>query len=546
MIQLRPYQSAAIEGLFDYWHAGGGNGLIVLPTGAGKSLVVADIMKRLLEAYPRMRIFCVTHTRELIVQNFQELLRLWPQAPAGIYSAGVGRRDTRSQIIFCGVQSVFNKVEALGPCDLLLVDEAHLIPRNADTMYGKFIEALRSLRPDMRIAGLTATPYRLDSGRLDTGRDALFDAIVYEASVIDLIESGYLSPLISKASVASMDVAGLGTRAGEFIQSQIEQRAMAGDLVERAVSEMIQLAGDRRAWLAFCASVAHAEAVRDALRTQGIPAESVDGSMAKGDRDATIRRFREGQIRALCSVNVLSIGFNVPHVDLVALMRPTKSTGLYIQQVGRGFRRAEGKADCLVLDFAKVVRMHGPVDAVVPSGRGSPGSGGEKTETDTVRAKECPECNSYVGLSARSCKHCGHEFPAPESKPKHEDQADDSAGILSTERVAPKMVPVVSWSFHRHEKLGSPDSVRVVHTVGLFDVPEWLAFEHGGYARQKACQWWTLHRGRAPFPADATEALARLDELTMPETVNVQPDGPGGKYLRIVARTFARKMEAAE
>lgn len=542
MIQLRPYQEEAIASLYAYWRAGGGNGLLVLPTGAGKSLVVAEIMRRLLADYPTMRIFCATHTRELIVQNFQELLRLWPQAPAGIYSAGVGRRDTRSRIIFCGVQSVFNKVDLLGACDLLLVDEAHLIPRNADTMYGKFIEALQAKQPDMRIAGLTATPYRLDSGRLDAGKDALFDAIVYEASVLSLIENGYLSPLISKASVASMDVRGLGTRAGEFIAAQVEARAMADGLVDRAVAEMIELAGDRRAWLAFCASVAHAEAVRDALRARGVTAESVDGAMAKGDRDSVIRRFRDGHIRALTSVNVLSIGFNVPHVDLVALMRPTKSTGLYIQQVGRGFRKAAGKENCLVLDFAKVVRMHGPVDAVVPSGKPGGASAGEKTDADTVRAKECPDCLTYVGLSTRTCPSCGHEWPAPADKPKHEDKADDSAGILSTEKVTPQMAPVVTWRFDLHEKYGSPDSVRVTYTAGLADYREWLAFGHGGYARQKACQWWTVHGGRTPFPVDADETMARVGELTPPSAISIRRNG---KYDEIVGRSFARK-EAAE
>jgi DNA repair protein RadD len=543
VIHLRPYQHDAIAALFSYWQAEGGNGLIVLPTGAGKSLVIADLMRRLIENWPQMRIICVTHTRELIVQNFQELLRLWPSAPAGIYSAGVGRRDTHAKILFCGVQSVFKRTAQIGRADLILVDEAHLIPRNAATMYGKFFNGMRAHNLDMRIAGLTATPYRLDSGRLDEGADRMFDAIVYEANVLDLISDGYLSPLISKASVtASLDLTGLGTRAGEFITEQAEARAMAAGVIEAAVDEMIALAGERRAWLAFCVTVAHAKAVAEALNAKGIPAAAVDGEMPKGERDSVIRRFREGQLRALTSVNVLSIGFNVPHVDLIALMRPTKSSGLYIQQVGRGFRMAPGKGDCLILDFAKVVRMHGPVDAVVPNGSARGAGKGDKAEASSVRAKECPTCATYAALNARTCAACGYEWPTPKLEIKHDAQADDSAGILSTERVRPQLVPVVSWSFARHEKPGSPDSVRVTYIAGLEQVREWLPFEHDGYARQKACQWWALHGGRTPFPRTVDEAMARAGELAMPAGINLRPNG---KFLEITGRHFARNKEEA-
>jgi DNA repair protein RadD len=544
MITLRPYQEESLAALFDYWRGTGGNPLIVLPTGAGKSLVIAELMRRLLDEYPRLRVFCVTHTRELIVQNFQELLRLWPGAPAGIYSAGVGRRDAHARILFCGVQSVFKRVDQIGAADLVIVDEAHLIPRNASTMYGKFFNAMRDLNPDVRVVGLTATPYRLDSGRLDEGGDSMFDRIVYEANVLDLIRDGYLSPLISKASLtASMDLSGLGTRGGEFITEQAEARAMAVGVIERAVDEMITLAGERRAWLAFCVSVAHAKAVADALNERGIRAAAVDGAMDKGQRDSAIRQFREGHLRALTSVNVLSIGFNVPHVDLIALMRPTKSSGLYIQQVGRAFRRAPGKDDALILDFAKVVRMHGPVDAVVPNGTKRGAGKGEKADAATVRAKECPTCATYAALNARTCAACGHEWPAPKPEIKHDERADDGAGILSTEAVRPQLVPVVSWSFDRHEKIDSPPSLRVTYIAGLMQYRKWCAFEHSSYARQKACQWWILHGGRMPFPVTVDEAIARRGELTMPAGINVRPEG---KYFEITNYHFARQKEAAE
>ena len=538
MLELRPYQRASIDALYDYWQGGGGNGLLVLPTGAGKSLVLASLCKEVLADYPQFRIGVVTHSRELIVQNFVEIMKIWPSAPAGIYSAGVGRRDARAKVLFCGVQSVHAKANIVGPFDLLIVDEAHLIPRNSATMYGRFIRDLLELQPDMRIVGLTATPYRLDSGRLDEGEGAMFDDVVYEANVVDLIEAGYLSPLVSRAGSSQIDTSKVHTRAGDFVQSEIEVEAMK--VVREAVGELVALGGDRRAWLAFCSGVTHAEAVAAEIRAHGVEAQSVDGSMDKATRDRLITDFRQGRIRCLTSVNVLSIGFNVPHVDLVALMRPTKSTGLYVQQVGRGFRTAPGKENALILDYAGVVRRHGPVDAVQGSDSGGRGAGG-KSSADTVLAKECPECKTLAALNARQCKICDHVWPF-EEKPKHEARADAEVPILTTEKVPPKMLPVVEWEFRRYQKSGSPDSVRVTFFAGVQSFPEWLAFEWAGRGRQHACEWWMMHGGATPFPKTTDEALERQGELTMPTTISVRPNG---KYFDIIGRAFP-KAEAAE
>jgi DNA repair protein RadD len=541
MIILRPYQREALDALYAYWNDAGGNGLLVLPTGAGKSLVLASLVKELLEQFPLFRIGVVTHSRELITQNFGEILRIWPNAPVGIYSAGVGRRDARAKVLFCGVQSVFNKVGLIGAFDLLIVDEAHLIPRTAATMYGKFIRDLLDKTPDMRIVGLTATPYRLDSGRLDQGEGGMFDDIVYDANVVDLIDQGYLSPLVSRAGASQIDVSQVHTRAGDYVQGELEAAAMK--VVREAVGELVSFGADRRAWLAFCSGVRHAESVAMAIRDHGIEAQSVDGSMDKGTRDRIIADFKAGRIRCLTSVNVLSIGFNVPHVDLVALMRPTKSTGLYVQQVGRGFRTAPGKENALILDYAGVVRRHGPVDAVVGENGGGAGKG-KKGGEDQVLAKECPECKALAALNQRTCKVCGHEWHV-EEKPKHDGHADASVGILSTEKVPPRMLPLVDWQFSKWVKDGSPDSVKVTYFAGVGTYMEWLAFEYSGSPRHRACEWWAGHGGSMPFPKTSDEAIERRAELTAPATISVKPNEKNKKYFDITGRTFP-KAEAAE
>lgn len=546
-LQLRPYQSASIQALYDYWGGGGGNGLIVLPTGAGKSLVIAELCRTLLEFFPRMRIGVITHVRELVEQNAMELMRLWPQGRhhIGIYSAGLGRRDLHSRILFMSIQSVHKKVELLRGFDLILVDEAHLIPRSADTMYGRFIKACRSLIPDMRLAGLTATPYRLDSGRLDRGKDRLFDEIVYEAHVGDLIRDGYLSKLISKATLSEIDVSGVHVRGGEFIAGELERAAMVPSIVQAAVKELVELGAERRGWLSFCSGVEHAVMVRDEIRDHGISCEVVTGDTPAGERASIIRRYKAREIRCLTSVAVLTTGFNAPHVDLIAMMRPTLSTGLYVQMVGRGFRLADGKDDCLVLDYAGNVRRHGPIDAVVPKGSSKGKGEGEdepeepetKVKANEVRAKQCPDCNALHALNVLTCEHCGFAWPLPPAR--HEAKAEDVA-ILSTERPAPAALPqwvgVKSTHFFEHHKEGSVPSVRVEHLCGMKVQREWWCFEHQGFARERAHRVWRQLGGHNPPPRTVDEALDRIEagELQTITAIRIKTK-LGSKYEEVVA-----------
>lgn len=542
MIQLRPYQQDAIEAILSYWQTGGGNPLVDLATGTGKSLVIAKLTQDLLRDFPAMRVLMLVHVRELVEQNLQQLLRVWPDAPIGLYSAGLGKRDAHHRITFASIQSVYRRSTALGRRDLVLIDEAHLVPTAGNGMYRTLLNGLRAITPDLRIAGFTATPYRLDSGRLDNGDDRLFDETVFSYGIGDGIADSYLSPLISKASATEVDVSNVARRGGEFVAGELETAAQR--ITKEAVAEMIRFGEARRSWLVFCSGVRHAEDVRNVMRTAGISAEMVSGETPLGERDRIIRQFKAGQIRCLTNAQVLTTGFDAPQVDMVAMLRPTLSTSLYVQIVGRGTRLATGKDNCLVLDFAGNVRRHGPVDAVsvMPKGSGK-GSDDGKVGIDSVRAKECPDCQSLAAINASTCAVCGHEWPH-EEKPKHEAQAEAQIGILSTEAVPPQMVPVVDWKFHRHEKFSSPDSVRVTYLAGLNQFNEWLAFEHGGYAQQKAHQWWALHGCSTPFPKTVTEALERLDggEAIMPATISVKPRG---KFFDIISRSFHERAGRA-
>lgn len=530
-LALRPYQEAALSGLWQWLADNDGNPLIVLPTGSGKSLVIAEWCRFMFDVDPQARVLVVTHVKELVGQNYAELLQLWPEAPAGIYSAGLGRRDAGARLLFASIQSVHKKAyRVIQKCDIVMVDEAHLIPRDADTMYGRFLTDLKAINPNLRIVGLTATPFRLDSGRLDRGEGKMFNGIAHETGVKELIDEGYLCPPRSYRQRAQIDTSGVGTRAGEFIAAQLESAAMDPEVINAIADRICEAGADRRGWLVFGCTVAHCKALADALRARGHAGDGVFGDTdqtdGKGTRDRLIADFKAGRLRFLVSQGVLTTGFNARHVDLVALARPTKSTGLYIQMIGRGTRLSPetGKTDCLVLDFGGNIARHGPFDdPFIPD---------EKIKgTGPAPFKECPECGLACGTMTTICPECGFEFPPPERVVR---VVPDEKPVMSTE---PDWVPVTHISYAIHSKPGGQDSLRVEYHCGLITHREWVCFDHTGYARTKADGWW-VRRNKAGIPASVAEAHRRavVGELPVPTAIMLRRNG---KYDEIAGYQFA-------
>jgi DNA repair protein RadD len=511
-MELRYYQRESLDALYNYWADGGGNGLIVLPTGAGKALVVAKLIEELLADYPDMRIINVTHSKTLVEQNFKEFVGISPWTPAGLYSAGLGKKDAHAQVLFAGIQSIYNKTGQIGLVDLVIVDEAHAISRNADSQYGTFFAGVLAENPDARVCGLTATDYRLDSGRLTEGEDKLFDDVVFEIGIGELVEKGYLAPLSSKPGTVTIDTSGVGKRGGEFIAGELERAADKDWITEAAVAQAIARGGDRRAALFFCSGQDHSEHVRDEIRRQGRTAESLTSRVTPAEQARILEDFKAGRVWALSSANMLTTGFNVPHVDLISMLRPTTSCGLYVQMLGRGTRLAKGKADCLVLDHAGNVARHGPVDMVRPK---TPGKGmGE------APIKQCPQCDEILLISRMVCTCCGYEFP-PSEEEKITAKPDDTP-VMSTER---PWSPVDGRKFWHHPgKAGKPDTVKVSYRIGLRTVNQWLCPGHpvGGFAKVQADKYWMNHGGARPFPAGVLEWLDREGELK--DTAEIQLD----------------------
>lgn len=514
-MQLRYYQEDAIQSVFDYFASAAGNPLIAMPTGTGKSVVIGEFARRVLTTWPNQRIMMLTHVKELIEQNAKKLTELWPLAPVGIYSAGLKQRDNGLPIVYGGIGSVYKNESIFGHRDLLLIDEAHLLGQSDSSMYQKTIAAMKEINPLLKVIGLTATPYRLGQGLLTDG--GLFTDFCYDitgpSAFNRLIAEGYLVPLIPKRTQTEIDVSNVSMASNGDYQKAALQTATQ-KVTYAALQELCYYGADRRCWLVFAAGVDNAESAAEMLRSLGVSAAAVHTKISDSERDARISAFKRGELRAIVNNNVLTTGFDHPPIDLIGMLRPTLSPGLWVQMLGRGTRPSleTGKRECLVLDFARNTARLGPInDPVKPrkKGDGEPGD---------APVKICPECGIYNHASSRNCIVCGFEFPR-ETK---------IYGTASTQELIRNELPQVEWIevnwvlYQLHQKNGKPDSIKVSYHCGLRRFNEWIALEHGGLPAKKARDWWRkAHWQGAEPPVTTAEALARRDELRQPSRVKV-------------------------
>jgi DNA repair protein RadD len=527
-LSLRPYQRAAIDAVYGWMDENAGNPLLVLPTASGKSLVIATLIKEAVEAFPDTRILVLAHVRELLVQNFQELIGYWPDAPAGIYSAGLSRRDLKSQVTFAGIQSIHKHAYSLQRVDLVIVDESHLIPRASNTTYRRFLQELLQINPYLKVIGATATPYRLDSGLLHKGDDAMFSDIAYEAKIIDLIKDGYLCRPESLPAKAQIDTTNVGTRGGEFISGQLEAAAADPATVEAVANEIANSAPGRKGALVFGVGIEHCRMLSGALTARSLSSACIFGDTPNTERDRLINAFKRQEIWSLCSVGTLTTGFNARHVDLIACVRPTKSLGLWIQIVGRGFRTFPGKESFLVLDHGGNIDRHGTIDKPIVKERNSKGT--DDQEPGGAPTKRCHVCNVSSPISATECRECGSPFVTIGSLVSTKASPLE---ILSSYK-APEWIDVTSVTYRRHSKPGKPDSMCVTYHCGLMQYREWVCPAHGG-ARYKAATWWSKRAPCVAVPNDADEALKNAHVLKKPTRILVRPNG---KFFEIVGVSF--------
>ena len=461
-IRLRPYQQAAVQAALVHFRKSSAPACLVLPTGAGKSVVIAELAR-----LAKGRVLVLAHVKELCEQNYEKFTRLGFEA--GLYAAGLGRKETCFAVTFASVQSVARNLEAFAQAhSLLIIDECHRVSDADDSQYGQVVDALARSNPKLKRLGLTATPYRLDlgfiyqyhcSGAVRSEDARPFESCVFEVSLGELIRAGYLvPPRVEDAPIAQYDFAALPADASAG-EAEVNRLLVSHPRVTEAiVAQVVSLARaqQRRGVMLFAASVAHAREIAGYLPDSEVAL--ILGDTPVGERDAQIAAFRERKLRYLVNVAVLTTGFDVPHVDFIALLRHTQSVSLFQQIVGRGLRLSEGKRDCLVMDYAgtgfnvfqpqvcdtrpgagsEPVTVECPVCAFPNAFWGVMDSGGQVTEhygrrcqafaTDgqgrrvrcqyRFRFKECGRCSAENDIAARSCGQCGAVLVDPDEQLK--------------------------------------------------------------------------------------------------------------------------------
>ena len=534
----RSYQTAAVDSIFKYFADGNkGNPLVALPTGTGKSVVIARFLQRIYSQWPQQRILMLTHVKELIEQNYEKLLIAWPTAPAGVYSAGLGRKELHHRITFAGIASIAKKSHLVGKVNLIIIDECHLVSPDDETMYRTFISELLLINPSMKVIGLTATPWRVGLGSL-LEEGGLFTDFCFNATDMRsfnwFIDEGYLVPLIPRPMKTELDITGVGTLGGDFKQKSLQEAVDKTEITYAALEETIATAEkhNRKSWLIFASGVEHACHISDMLNNDfGIKSACVHSKMTKEERDTNIKDFKSGKLQCLVNNSVLTTGFDHPAIDLIVMLRPTKSVVLWIQMLGRGTRpdyaqgfdlnTTEGrlqaikeseKQNCMVLDFARNSLTLGPVnDPVVPRKKGK--KGGE------APVKECEVCGTYNHCSVRYCISCGSEFIF---KVKITTQASDAVLIKRDTDELPivEVFKVDSINYNMHHKADKPAMMRVSYFCGLRKFDEYICFEHEGFAQHKARQWWKL-RTDQPFQANSKLAIEQAGSLKAASHIRV-------------------------
>jgi DNA repair protein RadD len=432
-------------------------------------------------------------------------------------------------VIVASIQSVYKRACELDAFDLVLVDEAHMIPDEGDGMYRQFLADARTVNPLLRVVGFTATPFRLKSGPICTP-EGILNEVCFEVGVRELIRDGYLCPMVSKAGRAKVDTGALHVRGGEFIADEVEELMDQDVLVKAACAEVIEQTQERHSVLLFASGIKHGQHIVQVLKEQhAIECGFVTGTTLPVERETLLEEFSRGRMKYLCNVNVLTTGFDASIIDCVALLRPTLSPGLYYQMVGRGFRLHPGKEDCLVLDFGGNVQRHGPVDLV---GAGPPAGAGN----GPAPVKERPGCQALVAAGYARCPHCGHEFPPPQRQ-KHDATASEAnvlSGQVTTTQYA---VRDVRYSVHKKRGAGddAPRTMRVDYKVGLNDFKsEWVCFEHTGFARQRAVVWWRQRSAEAvPDTAELAVLVADNCGVAVPTAITVR-SVEGESFERII------------
>ena len=600
-LSLRDYQAETLKKL-KHWikRHPSGDPCVDLPTGSGKSVVIAGFCLELVAAKRRVLVLC--RQKELVEQNAERLEQLaGGSLSVGVYCAGLGRKDRDTDVIFATIQSVADRVHDLGPIHAILVDECHQIPAKSDSQYGKLIAAVREYNPKCRLIGLTASPYRTTSG-LVYGEGKIFTDCAHAVQLQKMLDDGYITPWTFPDALTQVDVSNISLRGSEYDLDELSEAFI--EKVEDNVREIVSHCKGRKRVLVFATSIAHARALQGLLGASGAIVNMITGSDHASKRDSTIRAFKAEPKKQmyLINVGVLTTGFDAPNVDAVVICRATKSAGLFYQILGRGMRLAEGKDDFLVLDFGGNFEEHGdPKDlnfgrAKEEEKRLECSECGHLALAEDARCsqcghilnfKNCPQCHQRVPLDQRKCEVklepgnlfseiCQFDFTKRRCNYEQQDGSKCLEEIQPEDDCCPKCKRLIEIKQQEGKNLKSTSHradinkwVRVTETIFAYHTPkdenknptlrvtyvldtdaledaedtwvpkrvmEWVCLEHEGFAKSKADKWWEKFSAY-DHPGSIAEAMEIVHNGGLREPFMVLVQDDG-KWKRIVAHKF--------
>lgn len=526
IIESRWYQDAADAALWQYFRDKPAvvdgrivsrNPLVAMPTGTGKSVSIARFIQGVFHAFPGQRVLMMTHVKELIQQNAKKLLELWPEAPLGIFSTGLKKKQIAA-ITYAGVATIVNHLDKLGHVDIVIIDEAHLLSPKDDGRYKDVIARLKAVNPYLVVIGYTATPYRLGIGSLTN--NGIFTDTAYDLTTLEnfnrLVNDGYLAPLITrKRGSIAVDTSNVGLSNGEFRASELQAAADDNKLTNDIVLDILNnaYASGRSSAIMFASGIEHAEHISQCFEYYGVEVPAVHSKMDGKHRDRILSEFKDGRYWGLVCKEILTTGFDHPPIDFIGCIRPTTSTGLWVQMLGRGTRPSPNKSNCLVHDYAGNTERLGPInDPLIPRMKGAKGMGVPPVWC-------CPMCEAYNHAKAPFCKECGHQhdFSANYSREASVDE------VMISENPVVETFEVNRVYYYKHVKKHdplSPPLLRVRYACGMQAFEEYIALEHTGPRGKMAERWW-LQRYNSAVPPSVDAALSEVDKLKVPRRVSV-------------------------
>jgi len=479
MYQLRDYQKQAVKNTVDFFKVDRSPAVVVLPTGAGKSLVIAELAR-----IANGRVLVLAHVKELVEQNHLKYQSYGLEG--GIFSAGLGLKDQDQKVIFGSIQSVARAPDHFFQnFSLVIIDECHRVNEEGSTQYQDVVAKLRLHNSRICILGLTATPYRLGlgwiyehsySGEVKSQKKRFFKKCVFDLPLSYMIGNGFLTaPVKVDIPVTCYDFSELTNNDRSYTDDEIEtilkkQKRLTPLIIRNIVDVADRF--DRKGVMIFSASVTHAKEVLSHL-PEG-DARLVIGDTDQAERDKILKDFKQKKFKYLVNVSVLTTGFDAPHVDVIAILRPTESNSLYQQIVGRGLRLSESKKECFILDYTGVdhdiympeIDEKRPAKDTVPVHVQCPvcdfensfwgyAIDGEVIEhfgrrcrglmrdphtfeltacTYRFRSKICHRCGAENDISARACEKCKAELVDADTKLK-QAKLSKFSHVMAPERI---------------------------------------------------------------------------------------------------------------